>query len=226
MVLRSDINGSVFSENPVQWEVASHPVPYDQAVAHMDAAVSTIAKGAAERVWLVQHPPVYTGGTSAKAADLLNANRFPVFSSGRGGQYTYHGPGQRVAYVMLNLKNRGNDVRAFVAALENWLIATLLELGVVGERREDRVGVWVRGDGFESKIAALGIRVRHGVTFHGISLNVSPDLSHYDGIVSCGVSDRGVTSLAALGVYASMAEVDGTLQRQFEAHFGPTMVMI
>jgi lipoyl(octanoyl) transferase len=178
-------------------------------------------------VWLLEHPPLYTAGTSAKRDELLDA-RFPVFEAGRGGQMTYHGPGQRVAYVMLDLKRRGPDVRRFVATLEEWIIRTIATLNVCGERREDRIGVWVRrpenGDGFEDKIAAIGIRVRQWVTLHGMALNVDPDLSHFSGIVPCGVSEQryGVTSLADLGVPASMADVDTALRREFEALFGPT----
>jgi lipoyl(octanoyl) transferase len=170
---------------------------------------------------LVEHPPIYTAGTSANAADLLDA-RFPVFKTGRGGQFTYHGPGQRVVYVMLDLKRRKPDVRAFVRDLEEWLIGTLAQFGIQGERRADRVGIWVaREDGREDKIAAIGVRVRHWVTFHGIALNVAPDLSHFTGIVPCGVRGHGVTSLADLGVNVSMADVDTTLKRSFEKVFGP-----
>jgi len=192
----------------------------------MDEEVAAIAKGnAPERVWLLEHPPLYTAGTSASERDLLDANRFPVFPSGRGGQFTYHGPGQRVAYVMLDLKRRGGDVRAFVAALEAWIIATLAALGVAGERREDRVGVWVSrnaaGGTREDKIAAIGIRVRHWVSLHGISLNVDPDLTHFGGIVPCGVSEHGVTSLRDLGLSASMDDADQALARSFARIFGP-----
>jgi lipoyl(octanoyl) transferase len=173
----------------------------------------------------LQHPPLYTAGTSAQDQDLISPDRFPVYKTGRGGQYTYHGPGQRVAYVMLNLKTRTPDVRAYVAALEDWVIGTLKVLGVTGERREDRVGVWVRrpelGEGREDKIAAIGIRVRHWVTFHGISINVSPNLEHFSGIVPCGVTNQGVTSLDDLGINATMDEVDEILQREFESRFGP-----
>ena len=182
---------------------------------------------AAELVWLLEHPPLYTAGTSAKPADVIEA-RFPVFESGRGGQMTYHGPGQRVAYVMLDLKRRGPDVRRFVATLEEWIIRTLAAFNVRGERREDRIGVWVRrpdkGEGYEDKIAAIGIRVKQWVTLHGMALNVDPDLSHFSGIVPCGVSEQryGVTSLADLGIPVSMAEVDMVLRREFEALFGAT----
>jgi len=196
-------------------------VPYDVAVARMERDVEAIAAGLApERIWLLEHPPLYTAGTSAKAQDLVEPDRFPVFQSGRGGQYTYHGPGQRVAYVMLDLRRRGSDVRAFVAGLEGWIIDTLAAFNVKGERREDRVGVWVRRGAREDKIAAIGIRVRKWVSFHGISLNVSPDLSHFSGIVPCGVSEHGVTSLADLGIKASMQDVDRALQTSFKRVFG------
>jgi lipoyl(octanoyl) transferase len=212
---------------PVAWRVAAAPVPYEHALAEMNARSGAIANGTeGDLVWLLEHPPLYTAGTSARAADLLEA-RFPVFDAGRGGQLTYHGPGQRVAYLMLDLKRRGADVRCFVADLEEWLIRTLAQLGVAGERREDRVGVWVRrpdaGAGREDKVAAIGIRVRRWVSLHGVSLNVDPDLSHFSGIVPCGVADSryGVTSLRALGCRATMNEVDEALRREFEAVFGP-----
>ena len=199
----------------------------------MESRADAIAAGdAPERVWLLEHPPLYTAGTSAKAADLLDA-RFPVFRAGRGGQFTYHGPGQRVVYVMLDLKRRRPDVRAFVGALEGWLIDALQALGVTGETRETRVGVWVgrpnkpRGiDGAmaEDKIAAIGIRVRRWVSFHGVSLNVAPDLTHFQGIVPCGIGEAhyGVTSLRDLGRVATMADVDAALRAAFETRFGPT----
>jgi len=212
----------------VEWRVSRRPVDYPAALALMDARASAIAAGeAAELVWLVEHPPLYTAGTSAREGDLRHP-RFPVFAAGRGGQLTYHGPGQRVAYVMLDLKRRGPDVRRFVATLEEWLIRTLAAFNIRGERREQRVGVWVRrpdkGPGFEDKIAAIGIRVKHWVTLHGMALNVAPDLAHFAGIVPCGVSEPryGVTSLADLGVAATMAEVDGVLREQFEPLFGAT----
>ena len=213
---------------PVQWLIADRPVAYAEALAVMDARAAAIAAGeAAELVWLLEHPPLYTAGTSANRADVLEAH-FPVFDAGRGGQMTYHGPGQRVAYAMLDLKRRGPDVRRFVATLEEWLIRTLAAFNVRGERREDRVGVWVRrpdkGAGYEDKIAAIGIRVRHWVTLHGVALNVEPDLSHFAGIVPCGVQEHryGVTSLADLGHLVSMAEVDMAMRRAFEELFGPT----
>ncbi len=210
----------------VAFETAAGLVHYPDAVARMEDEVAAIAAGSApERLWFLEHPPLYTAGTSARDADLLWPDRFPVYRTGRGGQYTYHGPGQRVAYVMLDLRQRGQDVRAFVAGLEAWIIATLARFGVTGERREDRVGVWVRrperGPGAEDKIAAIGIRVRHWVTFHGISLNVDPALEHFGGIVPCGVSGHGVTSLRALGVTADMAEVDAALKEEFSRLFGP-----
>ncbi len=213
---------------PVQWAVSDGLVPYGPAVAAMEARASAIADGLApELVWLVEHPPLYTAGTSAKPSDLVEA-RFPVHETGRGGQYTYHGPGQRVAYVMLDLHRRGPDVRAFVAALEAWIIATLGAFNIRGERREDRVGVWVRrpdkAKGAEDKIAAIGIRVRRWVTFHGISLNVEPDLSHFGGIVPCGIQEDlyGVTSLVDLGLPVTTPEVDSVLRAGFEEVFGAT----
>ena len=221
---------------PVEWVVASGLVPYEAAVAQMEALVERIADGAAaERVWLIEHPPVYTAGTSAKEADLLEA-RFPVHRTGRGGQFTYHGPGQRVAYVMLDLTRRKRDLRAYVSALEAWLIATLAALGVVGERREDRVGVWTRrpdkqagllGEPAEDKIAAIGVRVRRWTTFHGLALNVAPDLTHFSGIAPCGVREAhlGVTSLADLGKVSDMAAVDAALRRAFEPIFGETIAL-
>ena len=222
MRLRAELEALRPSQQPIDWIVHQGLCPYADAVAEMERHVAAIASDdEAERVWLVEHPPLYTAGTSAKPADLIDADRFPVFETGRGGQYTYHGPGQRVAYVMLNLAQRGGDVRAFVATLEQWLINTLAKFGIQGERREDRVGIWVRHGKDESKIAALGIRVRRGITFHGVSLNVDPDLSHFNGIVPCGVSEHGVTSLAALGVQASMSEVDVALRSSFEPLFGP-----
>ncbi|MGC1696284.1 MAG: lipoyl(octanoyl) transferase LipB [Pseudolabrys sp.] len=212
---------------PVEWRVDDSPVAYEAAVASMQARAAAIAVGREhEMVWLLEHPPLYTTGTSAKPQELIEA-RFPVFESGRGGQMTYHGPGQRVVYVMLNLKRRGPDVRRFVATLEEWIIRTLAAFNVRGERREDRIGVWVRrpekGEGREDKIAAIGIRVTQWVTLHGMALNVDPDLSHFSGIVPCGVSEQryGVTSLADLGILVSMPEVDMMLRREFEGLFGP-----
>jgi lipoyl(octanoyl) transferase len=204
------------------WRVRPGLLPYPEAVAFMEERANAIAAGRAnELVWLVEHPPIYTAGTSANPADLIDA-RFPVFKTGRGGQFTYHGPGQRVAYLMLDLKRRKPDVRAFVRELEEWLIRTLANFGVTGERRADRVGIWVvQPGGREEKIAAIGVRVRRWVTFHGIALNVAPELSHFSGIVPCGVREHGVTSLAALGVDASISEVDTALERTFVSVFGP-----
>ena len=213
---------------PVEWRIADGRLGYEDAVAFMQARAEAIAAGRApELVWLVEHPPLYTAGTSARPNEVIDA-RFPIFESGRGGQMTYHGPGQRVAYVMLDLKRRGPDVRRFVATLEEWTIRTLGRFNVRGERREDRIGVWIRrpekGDGFEDKIAAIGIRVTHWVTLHGMALNIEPELAHFSGIVPCGVSERryGVTSLADLGLTVSMPEVDMALRREFETLFGPT----
>lgn len=194
--------------------------PYPEAVAFMESRAAAIADGRApELVWLVEHPPIYTAGTSAHAQDLIDA-RFPVFATGRGGQYTYHGPGQRVAYVMLDLKHRGMDVRRFIRDLEEWLIQTLAAFNVKGERREGRVGIWVVNGGREEKIAAIGVRVRRWVTFHGVSLNVDPDLSHFSGIVPCGVREHGVTSLTALGLPVTMADADVALKTAFDDVFG------
>jgi lipoyl(octanoyl) transferase len=224
-MLRAAIAPLPASTGPVAWEKAANLVEYPAAIARMEAEVAAIAAGEApERVWLVEHPPLYTAGTSANDADLVEPSRFPVFRTGRGGQYTYHGPGQRVAYVMLDLRKRGSDVRAFVAQLEEWIIATLAEFGVEGERREDRVGVWVRCGSDEDKIAAIGIRVRHWITYHGISLNVSPDLSHFEGIVPCGVREHGVTSLTDLGIDATIDDVDRVLEKQFWRVFGPVLI--
>jgi lipoyl(octanoyl) transferase len=227
---RQNLDLHTFAQAPgggaVQWQVSKAPVPYLEAVAAMEARVAAIAAHEApELVWLLQHPPLYTSGTSGKDTDLLDP-RFPVFATGRGGQLTYHGPGQLVAYVMLDLKRRQPDVRAYVASLEQWIIRTLASLDVRGERREDRVGVWVerpdKGVGFEDKIAAIGVRLRRWVSFHGISLNVDPDLAHFEAIVPCGVADPryGVTSLADLGHAATMAEVEDALRRAFTEVFG------
>lgn len=214
-------------EIAVDWRIAPIPVDYPAALAEMEGRADAIARGAAsELVWLLEHPPLITAGTSAGEGELLASGRFPVFQTGRGGRYTYHGPGQRVGYAMLNLKARGGDVRKFVHDLEEWLIRTLAAFGVAAGRREGRIGVWVarpdKGEGFEDKIAALGIRVRKGVTFHGVSLNVAPDLSHFSAILPCGISEQryGVTSLADLGVKASMAEVDDVLRAKFTEVFG------
>ncbi|MES2906321.1 MAG: lipoyl(octanoyl) transferase LipB [Pseudomonadota bacterium] len=211
---------------PADWVIAPAPVAYPDAVAAMEARVASIINGnVPEAVWLLQHPPLYTGGTSAKAVDLLD-KRFPVYESGRGGQYTYHGPGQRIAYVMLDLKARKPDVRAFVQALEDWIIDTLWDFHVRGEKRCDRVGVWIKRPTIsatrEDKIAAIGIRLRKWVSLHGIALNIEPDLTHYDGIVPCGVTQHGVTSLTDLGLTATMEDVDIALRRNFEKIFGKT----
>ena len=208
---------------PPEWTVSRDSVAYPDAVSRMEQRVEALLKGAApEQVWLLEHPALYTAGASAKDGDLLEA-RFPVFKTGRGGQYTYHGPGQRVAYVMLDLKRRAPDVRAYVRDLEEWLILTLAKLGVTGMRKSGRVGIWVERDGREDKIAAIGVRVRHWVTFHGVSLNVAPDLSHFGGIVPCGLREAnlGITSLAALGLGCSMEEVDDALKASFVEIFGP-----
>ncbi len=213
---------------PVEWLASDALVPYEIALDLMDRRVAAIAAGeAAELVWLLEHPPLYTAGTSAKPDDLLAPDRFPVHKAGRGGQFTYHGPGQRIAYVMLDVRRRGADVRAFVAALEGWIIDTLAAFGVKGETRPDRVGVWVvrpeNGPGAEDKIAAIGIRLRRWVSLHGLSLNVEPDLEHFSGIVPCGIAGHGVTSLADLGRIVSMPEVDMALEAAFIDRFGPTL---
>ncbi len=214
-------------ERPVEWAVSRAPVGYGEAVAAMEARAAAIAAGeASERVWLLEHPPLYTAGVSSKAADLLQPDRFPVHRTGRGGQFTYHGPGQRVAYVMLDLNARRRDVRAFVAALEAWVIGALAEFNVAGAVRAGRVGVWVeqRAPGLptrEDKIAAIGVKIRKWVSFHGISLNIEPDLSHFSGIVPCGISEHGVTSLVDLGLPVTMEDADAALQTSFEIVFGP-----
>jgi lipoyl(octanoyl) transferase len=219
-------------DGAVEWLISDAPVPYLEALAAMESRVAAIAaREAPELVWLLEHPPLYTSGTSGKDADLLDP-RFPLFTTGRGGQLTYHGPGQRVAYVMLDLKRRRPDVRAYVAGLEEWLIRTLGAFNVRGERREDRVGVWVnrpdKGVGFEDKIAAIGVRLRRWVSFHGIAINVEPELSHFDAIVPCGVADPryGVTSLVDLGLPVTMADVDVALRRSFAEVFGPVQARL
>lgn len=210
-----------------EWRISAAQVAYEAALAGMEARVEQIARGEApELVWLLEHPPLITAGTSAGEGELLSSGRFPVFKTGRGGRYTYHGPGQRVGYVMLDLKARGGDVRRFVHDLEEWLIRTLAAFNVTAGRRDGRIGVWVarpdKGEGYEDKIAALGIRVRKGVTFHGVSLNVAPELSHFSAIMPCGISEQryGVTSLSDLGVTATMAEVDRVLRERFGEVFG------
>ncbi len=218
---RSD-SGTAADLPAVELSVAKEPVAYPDAVAAMEERVAAIlARRAPEQVWLLEHPPLYTAGTSAGADDLLDPQGLPVFKTGRGGQYTYHGPGQRVAYVMLDLAARGRmDLRCFVRDLERWLIGTLAEFGVVGVCRDGRIGIWVETEGGEAKIAAIGVRVRRWVTFHGVSLNVAPDLAHYQGIVACGIREHGVTSLAALGIEATMSDVDLALRRKFDTVFG------
>ena len=213
----------------MDWRVSPEPVPYDLAVSTMEARVDEIIAGrAGEEIWLLEHPPLYTAGTSAKATDLVQPDRFPVYNSRRGGQYTYHGPGQRVAYAMLDLNRRGRDVRAYVRQLEAWIIATLAEFNVVGEIRPDRVGVWVRrpdkpanpdGSVHEAKIAAIGVRLRKWVAFHGISINVEPDLEHFSGIVPCGIAEHGVTSLVDLGLPVTMDDLDLALKANFTRIF-------
>ena len=213
----------------VDWIISDGLTGHDEAVAFMEARVAAILAGEADEcIWLVEHPPLYTAGTSAKPQDLLNP-RFPVHPTGRGGQYTYHGPGQRIVYVMLDLNRRGRDVRAFVAQLEEWVIAALAEFGVTGRISEGRVGVWVQrpekpalfdGSMHEDKIAAIGIKLRRWVSFHGISINVEPDLSHYDGIVPCGISGHGITSLVDLGLPVGMDDLDNALRHSFKATFG------
>jgi lipoyl(octanoyl) transferase len=216
---------------PVGWAVTGGLVAYPDAVAAMEARAAAIAEGqAGELVWLLEHPPLYTAGVSAKPADLLDPGRFPVFSSARGGQYTYHGPGQRVAYVMLDLNRRGRDVRAFVTALETWIIGALAAFNVEGQIRAGRVGVWVERKvpgqpPREDKIAAIGVKLRRWVSFHGVALNVEPDLSHFDGIVPCGITGYGVTSLVDLGLPVSLDEADAALKASFERVFGPVVAV-
>lgn len=204
----------------IEWRTEPGLLPYPEAISGMEHRVAAIADGTApERIWLVEHPPLYTAGTSARDADLLDPHGLPVFRSGRGGQYTWHGPGQRIAYVMLDLRHRGHDVRDFVCALENWMIATVAAFGIAAGRREGRIGVWLATPSGDAKIAAIGVRVRRWVTFHGVALNVAPDLTHYAGIVPCGIREHGVTSLRDLGVAATMAEVDAVLRATFDTAF-------
>jgi lipoyl(octanoyl) transferase len=209
----------------VEWRLSPGLVPYETAVATMEARVAAIREGTApELVWALEHPPLYTAGTSAADNELLDPRGLPVYRTGRGGRFTWHGPGQRVAYVMLDLKRRGADVRAFVCDLESWVIATLACFGVKAERREGRIGIWVtRASGAEAKIAAIGVRVRHWISYHGIAINVAPDLGHFAGIVPCGISEHGVTSLAELGHEPGMAAFDAALRAEFENVFGRTL---
>ncbi len=235
--MRQDRSGGfwpVAESEPVEWLVSQGLTPYPDALAFMESRADAIrAETAGEMVWLVEHPPLYTAGTSADSKDLITPNRFPVYDAGRGGEYTYHGPGQRVAYVMLDLKRRKEDVRAFVAALESWIIKALASFAIKGEVREDRVGVWVvrpekagiaPGVPAEDKIAAIGIRLRKWVSFHGISLNVEPELEHFTGIVPCGIAAHGVTSLVDLGLPVTMDDADFALYESFEDVFGPVSV--
>ena len=210
----------------VDLRVSTAPIAYPDAISEMEDRVAGIRDGSAkELIWLLEHPPLYTAGSTAQDKDLLAPNRFPVFKTGRGGQYTYHGPGQRVVYVMLDLKKRGQDVRCFVRDIEGWAIAALARFGVMGEIRSGRVGIWVpRENDREDKIGAIGIRVRRWVSYHGLALNVSPDLSHFGGIVPCGISDQGVTSLADLGISASMNDLDHALCETFTDAFGAQLI--
>lgn len=227
--VRPRLKRATSARSAAAWAVSDGLVAYPDAVAAMERRVEAIRRGdAGELIWLLEHPPLYTAGTSAKESDLLQAERFPVFKSARGGQFTYHGPGQRVAYVMLDLTTRGRDVRGFVGSLEAWIIAALEHFNVKGGTREGRVGVWVDrsrpGAPREDKIAAIGVRIRHWISFHGISFNVEPDLSHFSGIVPCGIAENalGVTSLVDLGLPSTMQEADAALRSAFEDVFGPT----
>lgn len=216
----SSLTAANREKRAVEWKISDHPIPYPEALAQMEARAAAIAEGAAgEQIWLLEHPPIYTAGTSAKDSDLIEA-RFPVYRTGRGGQFTYHGPGQRIGYAMLDLKTRKPDVRAYVRDLEQWLIETLAQFNVKGERREGRVGIWVQRGMREDKIAALGVRIKRWVTLHGVALNVEPNLTHFAGIVPCGVTAHGVTSLADLGIAVSMADVDVALKQSFQRIFG------
>ena len=208
---------TILQDSELEWQTSAELIDYETAHAAMEARVAGIHDGSqAELLWFLEHPPLYTAGTSARAEDLLDAARFPVHKVGRGGQYTYHGPGQRVVYTMLDLKKRGGDVRQFVRDLESWVIDSLAQFGVTGERREGRVGIWVELDnGQEKKIAAIGIRVRHWITFHGIAMNVNPELEHFSGIVPCGIAEHGVTSLHDLGIECTMNDVDAVLKTAF-----------
>lgn len=204
--------------NDIEWTISPNPIEYEDALAVMEDTVADIRAGTSpEQVWLLEHPPLYTAGTSANSKDLLS-DKFPVFETGRGGEYTYHGPGQRVGYVLIDLKKRQQtpDIKQYIKGLEQWIIDTLAEFGIQGERREGRIGIWVvKPDGSEAKIAAIGVRIRHWVTYHGISINLNPDLSHFEGIVPCGIADHGVTSFEDLGVKATMEDLDKALQKNF-----------
>ncbi len=214
-----DTAGAAIEENATEWRVSKTPVDYPAAVRFMEDRVAAIRDGSApETVWLLEHPPIYTAGTSARVEDLLSPDRFPVHRTGRGGQFTYHGPGQRVAYTMLDLKRRGSNIRSFVHALEDWVITSLARFNVTGERKADRIGIWVtRSGGREDKIAAIGVRVRRWVSYHGLAINLEPDLSHFDGIVPCGIAsgNYGVTSLADLGIPVTMAELDAAIKAAY-----------
>ena len=213
--------------NTPEWQISSTPEAYLETLSAMENRVAAIRNGtASELIWLLEHPPLYTAGTSAQESDLLEPSRFPVYLAGRGGQYTYHGPGQRIVYTMLDLRVRGPDVRCFVQNLEEWVIKALAQFNVKGERRDNRIGIWVdRGGGREDKIAAIGVRIRHWITFHGISINVEPDLSHFEGIVPCGIGDEdlGVTSLVDLGLPVTMTDLDVALYETFESVFGAAL---
>ena len=203
---------------PPEWIIADAPVPYEAALADMDARAAAIRAGtAAERIWLLEHPPLFTAGTSADASELMNPEGFPVFDAGRGGRYTYHGPGQRVGYLNLDLAARGKDIRRFVHSLEGWMIDALADLGVAARREPGRIGIWTGTGAEEAKIGAIGVRVKRWVTLHGFSINVAPDLAHFGGIVPCGIADYGVTSLEELGTGATMADLDAALEKHFPA---------
>ena len=210
-------------EKSIEWKISDEPVAYEEAIKSMEERVDNVIKGASnELVWLLEHPPLYTAGTSAKESDLVDKDKFPVYETGRGGEYTYHGPDQRVAYVILNLKDRSEspDLKQYVYQLEEWIINSLARIGIEGERREGRVGIWVKDGNSESKIAAIGIRIRKWVTYHGISLNVSPDLEHFKGIVPCGIKGYGVTSIEKMGKHISIEEMDKILKEEFLKIFG------
>ncbi|AKK20535.1 lipoyl(octanoyl) transferase LipB [Candidatus Liberibacter africanus] len=237
LLSRNTLDISVFHMKnmpPIRWWVTHYPVSYEESQIIMESEVQRISSGNAEDlVWLLEHPPLYTGGTSANSHDLLTPKRFPVYSTGRGGGYTYHGPGQRVVYIMLNLEKRRKDLRCFIAAIEEVIIRTLDKLGIVGERREDRVGIWIiqpniilnnQQISIEEKIAAIGIRIRKWISFHGFSLNVSPNLNHYTGIIPCSINQHGVTSLKKLGYHYSMEYIDTLIRQSFESVFGPTIL--